>query len=435
MNNHPGALLNLLKSYSTVMDEYLFSFWGYIPFIHSDRMDVSFVLFSMFVKYLVPLLLLYFLYSYLKKSTSRKKWLLLAGLLGILAGTIYWSALSRAYHARPLVYDGKSTELSRTQIVSTLDTPIQSGKNIIWCASFQAAWKTLQNNVTKGPVQLEGTDETSGRLNNSFVPAVPQNALYAVAGQGIGEKIRQEMATRFPEIHPPDFSAILPNAIVAYGYLETRCSFPLPYFDNDKPLTFTDSMGNKTPIRTFGIRGKDESKYLSLRNQVKVLVAARSLEDRPEDFVIDLWRDSPETEVVFARVPAGNTLKSMLERIHEDIIMASHAKDYDDAFGVNGILLVPELAYRISHEFAELLNRSCQNPQLRGFAIVKAQQDILFRLDRSGSELFAESSILLASANAPVLGDKPFLVYLKKRGAEWPYYVMWVDNNELLMKW
>ena len=356
--------------------------------------------------------------------------------MGILAGAILWNHLSRAYHARPLVFDGKSTELTRTQIVPTLDAPVQPGKNIIWCASFQAAWKTLQNNVTQGPVQLEGAEEACGRLNNSFAPAVPDNSLYAAAGQGIGEKIRQEMATRFPKKHPPDFSGTPLDTIVAYGYLETRCSFPMPYFDNDKPLMFTDSMGNKTPIRTFGLRGEDASKYLPLRRQAKVLVAAKLLEDRPDDFVIDLCRDSPETEVVFARVPAGNTLKSMLERINEDIVRASQDQYHHDEFGVNGILLVPELACRISHKFTELMNRPCQNPPLRGLPIVKAQQDTLFRLDRSGAELCSEAAIVYASADhSHAIGDKPFLVYLKRRGAEWPYFVMWIDNNELLMKW
>jgi hypothetical protein len=32
------------------------------------------------------------------------------------------------------------------------------------------------------------------------------------------------------------------------------------------------------------------------------------------------------------------------------------------------------------------------------------------------------------------LFDKPFLVYMKKRGAEHPFFVMWVDNAELLDK-
>jgi hypothetical protein len=30
--------------------------------------------------------------------------------------------------------------------------------------------------------------------------------------------------------------------------------------------------------------------------------------------------------------------------------------------------------------------------------------------------------------------DRPFLIYLKKRGATRPYFAMWVDNAELLRR-
>jgi hypothetical protein len=31
--------------------------------------------------------------------------------------------------------------------------------------------------------------------------------------------------------------------------------------------------------------------------------------------------------------------------------------------------------------------------------------------------------------------DRPFLIYLKKRDAARPFFVMWVDNAELLQAW
>ncbi len=31
--------------------------------------------------------------------------------------------------------------------------------------------------------------------------------------------------------------------------------------------------------------------------------------------------------------------------------------------------------------------------------------------------------------------NRPFLLYIKKRGADYPFFVMWMDNAELLQKW
>jgi hypothetical protein len=30
--------------------------------------------------------------------------------------------------------------------------------------------------------------------------------------------------------------------------------------------------------------------------------------------------------------------------------------------------------------------------------------------------------------------DRPFLLYLKKPNAKWPFFAMWVDNAELLRR-
>src|SRR5437868_3423219 len=50
-------------------------------------------------------------------------------------------------------FDGSSTDLRQTVIVSTLDTPIPDGKSAIWCSSFQLAWNRLKAGVVGGPIQ------------------------------------------------------------------------------------------------------------------------------------------------------------------------------------------------------------------------------------------------------------------------------------------
>lgn len=56
------------------------------------------------------------------------------------------------YTPKPLTFEGSSENLSRTQIVPSLDTPIASGKNVIWCASWTMMWKEIQNTLAKEPV-------------------------------------------------------------------------------------------------------------------------------------------------------------------------------------------------------------------------------------------------------------------------------------------
>ena len=53
----------------------------------------------------------------------------------------------------PLTFEGSSPDLKATEVVATLDAPIPKGKNAIWCASFQSAWKALEE-LAGGPIGL-----------------------------------------------------------------------------------------------------------------------------------------------------------------------------------------------------------------------------------------------------------------------------------------
>jgi hypothetical protein len=103
-----------------------------------------------------------------------------------------------------------------------------------------------------------------------------------------------------------------------------------------------------------------------------------------------------------------------------------------DGLGSRDVLLVPDIFWRISHHFSELEGRRIQNAALKGQRLDVAQQDLVFRLDRGGAELRVESKMYAKPVPTAYVFDRPFLIYLKKRGAARPYFVMWVDSAELL---
>ncbi len=109
--------------------------------------------------------------------------------------------------------------------------------------------------------------------------------------------------------------------------------------------------------------------------------------------------------------------------------------EYLEEIGPNDVLLVPDLFWRITHRFSELEGRAFLNPKLKGQSLDIAQQDILFRLDRSGAELRSESKMYCAPIPTYFVVDRPFLIFMRKRDATEPYFAMWVDNAELLTPW
>ena len=97
-------------------------------------------------------------------------------------------------------------------------------------------------------------------------------------------------------------------------------------------------------------------------------------------------------------------------------------------------MLVPNLNWEIRHRCAELegADKRFRNPGFETYYVETAAQTIRFKLDRSGAELASESKLVVKPMPTRYVCDRPFLIFLRKRGQECPLFVLWVDNAELL---
>jgi hypothetical protein len=333
-----------------------------------------------------------------------------------------------------------SAELTLTQIVPTLETPFEDGKNAIWCASFAAAWKAL-GDMAAEPPSLDGSSALVASLNKAEDPReyTPEEALYTAAGwiqEGVAQKIRDDLRRTFPTKQSPRFRGVTDDGLVAYAYLEANVKFPNPYYQNERPLVFTDSRGNETKITSFGIQG-DAPYALRLQPHILFFQTHTSESGRVEarEFAVDLCADSSPSQIVLALVERERTLAATIHQVEEG---GAKKYQYLDRIGRDDVLLVPDLLFNISHHFSQLAGKQFRNAELRGQILVLARQDTFFRLDRRGVELRSEAQIgTTIGIPTPTyfVINRPFLVYMKKRGDKTPYFAMWVDNAELLYDW
>jgi hypothetical protein len=204
---------------------------------------------------------------------------------------------------------------------------------------------------------------------------------------------------------------------------------------------FADGEGVKTELSSFGIRPEDAYAYRELRKQPKILFVALDENYKLAECIIDLDHTSRSNQIVVALVDPKPTLAETMTSVQDMIDMAKEErkekkwKSVHDGLISNDVLLVPDMVWRITHHFAELEGQEFANPELKGQRIDIAQQEIDFRLDRSGAELKSEAKVYRMPIPTHYVFDRPFLLYMKKRGADMPYFVMWVENAELLTKW
>ncbi len=383
-------------------------------------------------------------------ASRRFRLTLVLGLILVVGGAVSpWTArLTRALRlrgylpdARPAVaFRGDSGDLRQSVVVPTLDTPIPEGMNAIWCATFQMAWDRLKNDVIGEPVRVANAEDLAHRLNRTSFTGndLPDASYYAAAGftkDGIAEKVRREMRRQFGK-EPVILEELESESIIlAYAYLRASVPFTLPYFENREALLFTDSQGRTTPVSSFGLRPEDHSAYHVLRHQVEVLYCGQEDEKgKPTEFALDLCRDSRPNQVIVACLPKQKTLLEMVRDL--DRKAAQPLGEYEWKLGPNSNMLVPNLNWSLSHHFSQLegADKRLLNEGFESFFIGAAMQTVEFRLERSGVELESEAGVAIRGLTPDFYFDHPFLIVVKKRGAERPFFVMWVDNAELLCK-
>jgi hypothetical protein len=355
-------------------------------------------------------------------------------------------AQGRPYRAPSLAFQGSSTELRQSVIVPTLDTPMPNGKNVVWCGTVQLAWNRLQKDILHEPPRIRGAESVVSRLNRARLDEsdLPANSYLARAGfakQGIANSIQAEARQKFKR--EVAFDPLPPDAVLLYAYLEGRVPFTIPYFDNRSVFPFQDSRGQVSAVTSFGIEERHEYAYHELRRQVHVLYLLRKehmtrpVTDRqwgtPEEFAIDLCASSMPNQIIVACVPPKTTLSETLEDVQEKI---STSKGNRHSFDARDVLLVPNLNWEVRHRFAELEgpDKRLQNAALRDYYVDRAEQTVRFKLDRSGAELASEARVVCKPSAQYFILDHPFLLYIQKRGSQRPFFVMWVDNAELLCK-
>jgi hypothetical protein len=329
--------------------------------------------------------------------------------------------------------DTTSNKLKETKIISHMETKIDKGNNLIYCSTFQLAWNELKDTIIKDNISLSDEPEMVKYLNKSLstkkdLSDASYVALAGYAKDGILNKINAELKEKFNSEAPKVNEKLHPEDIMAYSFLLKDLQFEKPFEDLKGKLTFQDKI-----VKAFGIY-KYEDKHEEIGKQVDVLFYNKSTSSRPEEFAVTLKAQNSSDEITLALVNPSNSLLETYEYIQSNIKSNSASKLNE---GEN--LIIPKFDFNISHSYDELLQKHFINKGFEDYFIAKATQDTKFKLDEKGAKLKSEAKIIgtksaPVSLNRNLIFNKPFALYMKEKGAKYPYFMMWVDNPEILVK-
>lgn len=298
----------------------------------------------------------------------------------------------------PPVVDTK--KLSSTVLVSRLEDSIPAGKNVVYCATSQ-----LVNAVDDLAVVKQGLLASAN--------VVPKGSCRFFTGSL--NEIRRQSEARFPSLAD---SAEWQSGDEPWWCCHFQRSLPfLEAFELlEEPLVFRSSNG-EFKVDSFGDRRFDESSVQqSLRKEQITIVDFKS----EDDFVVRLNTQVNEDELILAKVQPrlslAATLEGVMQRVRSNPLEGSVGADIREGEA----LVVPMLTVSLIEWFSN-------HPP--GF------QTIRFRLDEKGAVLDSWLGYLNIGSDVvlrQMVFDKPFLLYLKSKNAKAPYFVLWVDNPEVM---
>jgi len=327
-----------------------------------------------------------------------------------------------------------SSEFYKTIVAICFNQKIVLGRNIIFNAAFHIAWNKLTFDVLSDRIRLENKDENIVRLNKNLI--TKEDLLYAnylaFASTGkdkIPDKVRSSIKAKYniDYNYPDDFKA---KDIGVFSIIFKYVEFAQSFDQLDEPIKFN---GWKK-VKCFGVEGEDASLY----TQVKVI----NYKDE-DNFVLSISTSSLNEFIYLAKIkPKDNIIETVQEALFQ---REKYIKR--PVIQKNDVVKIPKITISTEHIFKNLSNKKILNKEFKRYTLKDSREVILFKVDGKGfSDINKVRSTgfdikrkkIIVKKEEPqqpskrFVFDKPFLLFLKREDAQYPYFAIWIDNTELL---
>ena len=300
-------------------------------------------------------------------------------------------------------------DLPGTEMVSSMDQPVDWSKNQLYCVSLDYAWEAVRK-ALEGDAVVDERDEALWRLHHSPNPE----------GVLAPDEIDVSARVQF-------------KAVSAVARFEKQLPFSRPFEANTSNLNFAG-----TPVQHFGTWGNAQG------FDERVSIAYYGSEHQ---FAVRLLpaEENHEIWLLAMEQPLGNSLQTCWEKsmIH---MLINYSPDEQPAeelwryeFLENDRLQIPMIAFQLMHDYPEMIGKNI-NVLPQSYQVLAVSQRVGLVLNESGATVRSESEVAVASeaveaAPPPkaMIFDRPFLLALKRKDVARPYLLAWVANSEWMV--
>jgi len=296
--------------------------------------------------------------------------------------------------------------------------------NYIWTGAMNLCWTNLSQAVIHETISLKTDEDEALKMVDKFNHPVcttrdlDEPSYYIKAGMGPKtlEAINRESKEKFPQKSFGDLEmSIGEDEFISYAYFFKKVSY-------EKPFTRNDVYFDNTWVK--GFEANDEQK-----RTVEVLKY-----DSDDRFIIRLRLKSAGDELILAKGYRTEEPSVVLAALNQDPDQKNNGLSDDDHF------MMPLLHLSCRRDYEELIGKAFANPGFTGYIIGAMFENIIFDLDEEGAKVESQAVMSVERGAAPQKTgryfylNKPFWVIMKRKDSSHPYFLLGINNHQLMQK-
>lgn len=298
--------------------------------------------------------------------------------------------------------------------------------NYVWGGAMNLAWNELNENILHENLKLATDDLTALAMVEKFNnPVFTKNDLdeksyYVKSGYGqeTVEAINKESRKKFPSKSFSDLKMVLaPTDIISYAYFLKEVEYKTVF--EKKDVSFNDQV-----VKGFYAKEeaqRDNVKIIKYENDDKFIVSLQ-LKDESDQLILAKGYDMVDPQIVVSEINQNN--QGYLKTI-SDI-------DHFEA---------PNLHLDHSRDYVELIGKILTNTGFEGYSITQMFENIKFDMDEKGARV-ENQAVIAVTASIQMepekpknfILDKPYWVVMQRKDSLNPYFILGVNNVELMEK-
>ena len=298
--------------------------------------------------------------------------------------------------------------------------------NYVWGGAMNLAWTELAENIIKEDIQLNTQEKVAlemvSKLNDaSFSKSDLDEESYYVKsgyGQSTVDAINRESKKKFPSKSFGDLEmSLAPTDIISYAYFLKEVEYETKF---EKDTVFF----NGQKVKGFIADNKAQ------RENVKIIKY-----DSDDKFIIKLQLKDENDELILAK---GYDMKNPQDVVNE---INKNNKQHLSIIARSDHFEAPKLHLDHHRDYIELIGKFLSNEGFSDYFIAQMFENIKFDMDEKGAKVENEAVIAIPlGAAGPskkpkiknFILDKPYWVIMKRADSQNPYFILGVNNLELM---